>query len=126
MTVKRTVVHLPKPKGAASAAMTEMNSLSSQSRSTLSSSSISPPTSVPFSAALSTPGTTYNKQYHNNNGGTNAEPHQMQHYNQQTKSSDIALFGGQFLVSDTLYFEVPQSITDNDIYTLLSSCRPLL
>ncbi|CAO3588226.1 unnamed protein product [Absidia cylindrospora] len=126
MTVKRTVVHLPKPKGTASATLTEINSLSSHSRSTLSNSSISPPTSVSFSAALSTPGTTYNKQYHNNNGGTNAEPHQMQHYNQQTKSYDIALFGGQFLVSDTLYFEVPQSITDNDMYTLLASCRPLL
>ncbi|KAI8088948.1 uncharacterized protein BX664DRAFT_331789 [Halteromyces radiatus] len=64
------------------------------------------------------------RQYHKN-GGTNAESHQMQHY-QQTMSYDIPLYGKQFLVSDTLYFEVPQSINDNDIVTLLTSCRPIL
>ncbi|CAO3582938.1 unnamed protein product [Absidia cylindrospora] len=73
------------------------------------------------------------KQYHNNSRGTNAEPHMMQQqqhhhqqYHQQPKSYDLTLFGGQFLVSDTLYFEVPQSISDNDIVTLLTSCQPIL
>ncbi|KAI9309222.1 hypothetical protein BJ944DRAFT_245898 [Cunninghamella echinulata] len=49
----------------------------------------------------------------------NAEsPHQ--------KSYDTSIFGGVFLVSDTLYFEVPQSISDNDILNLLSLCQPIM
>ncbi|CAO3641982.1 unnamed protein product [Cunninghamella echinulata] len=42
------------------------------------------------------------------------------------KSYDTSIFGGLFLVSDTLYFEVPQSISDNDILNLLSLCQPIM
>ncbi|CAO3647591.1 unnamed protein product [Cunninghamella blakesleeana] len=45
---------------------------------------------------------------------------------QQLKSYDTTIFGGHFLVSDTLYFEVPQSISDNDISQLLSLCQPVM
>ncbi|KAI8341929.1 hypothetical protein BC941DRAFT_510015 [Chlamydoabsidia padenii] len=78
----------------------------------------------PSSESITSSGASTYKQYHNNIG-TNAESYQMQHH-QQTKSYDITFYGGQILVSDTLYFEVPQSINDTDIVTLLTSCRPNL
>ncbi|SAM07661.1 hypothetical protein [Absidia glauca] len=108
-----TVVHLPKSKH---------HTLTRDYSTTRRQYQPSPSTSS-VSIASSSGASTY-KQYHNN-VGTNAESYQMQH-NQQIRSYDLSLYGGQILVSDTLYFEVPQSINDNDIVTLLTSCRPIL
>ncbi|KAI8334632.1 hypothetical protein BC941DRAFT_431723 [Chlamydoabsidia padenii] len=118
MLMKPTIVHLPKPKVNHSTKATVITS--SPARPSLSTSSSTSSPMATTKTALLSPISSYT-QYH---GGSNAEQHQMQH-SHTIESSKVTINRRHYLVSDTLYFEVPQSIQDNDIIKLLAPCRPI-
>ncbi|KAI8073961.1 hypothetical protein BC940DRAFT_289634 [Gongronella butleri] len=113
MTTPPTIVHIPKSKKALGHARSSIAHASS------------PPSTGAFPVVQPSAG-------HGQQQGNAASLHKMQHQQHQHQhrpsdaSHDPAITGdAAFLVSDSLYFEVPQAITDHDIFTLLMPCQPI-
>ncbi|SAM07913.1 hypothetical protein [Absidia glauca] len=120
MLTKHSIVHLPTSKATTVITSSQTQPLSS---------TLSSATTLSMASSKATLPSTPSEQYHSRNnrhGGTNAEKHQMHHSHTARSSCEVSLSGQHYLVSDTLYFQVPLSIQDGDILKLLASCRPLL
>ncbi|ORX44068.1 hypothetical protein DM01DRAFT_1340477 [Hesseltinella vesiculosa] len=102
MTQDRTTIHLPKSKQHGKPSRTNSKTA---------------PAIVPPSAAA---------QSQHYAAASYKVQHQQQSYHVDA-SHDISITGDGlvYLVSDSLYFEVPQAISDHDIFTLLLPCQPL-